>query len=436
MMQKQQLTEAIPKTNSGKLLFASVFLFALLFCILVLWAQKAQIKGAVVTSGVVNVPDNIKEIQHLHGGVVRSIDVSNGDAILKGQVLFEIDVTETRETRSSAISRIHSLQAEIARLLAERDLQKDIDWAASYLSEIEFGFDPEQESSQLDLFNGRRAMLKNESEKIALRIADKMESQRLFEVQVEMQARRSDIALDQLSSKQQLFVASSGTKVSVQNAALNVIDLEEGQAKFNAGLQATKTSIVVLKAELNELSIAFHNSVLRELEDARIELLLQSQTARSAKAKIDRSIVRSPSDGEIQDLTAFVEGAVILPGEVVANIVPTDGDVYIECALDPSRVDEIYEGQTAFVTFYTMGNVRGETFAATVSRISPSASSNAKGNRYFGVDIQLDDAENRNFGNGRLLPGMTADVQIATSSKSVLTYILDPLLRQFENALN
>jgi len=162
----------------------------------------------------------------------------------------------------------------------------------------------------------------------------------------------------------------------------------------------------------------------------------QAQSAKANAAKIRRSRVRAPRDGEVQDLAVFGIGAVIQPGEKVASIVPVSNEAYIECALAPSSVDEVFEGQHAFVTFYSLGNVRRNTLAGTVTRISPSASISRDGMRYFSVDIQLNDDEHAKLGETLLLSGMSADVQIATAPKTMLTYLVDPLLKQFANALN
>ena len=390
----------------------------------IIWSYFTQLEEVAVAQGVVVPAGQIKNIQHLEGGIIQAINVSSGDRVTEGQELLQLVLGTQNLNREEVQAKIDGLQLQRARLEAEakgEDLRLPQDIAAR----------------QRDIANSERrtyAGRRNELES-TLRGLEGQVKERDLEVQ-EFQAQQASLEreLGRLGEK---FKISQGLLKDGLTTRVEHLEIEQEIEKLKGQIEViqvavprTRAALEGARERLKEERLKFQSGANAELGRIDQELARAREQLQQASRQADRTIITSPIDGIIKKLNVNTLGGVVQPGEIIMEIVPSGQALLIEAKLDPKERGFIEEGLTALVKVSTYDFVRYGGLDGTVTQIAPDATVDDKGNSFYKVVVETD----KNYlGSSEsefpILPGMVASVDIKTGTRSVAEFIVRPVLK-------
>ncbi len=388
------------------------------FLILV-WASFAQVDKVVRVSGKIIPSGRGQEIQHLEGGIVASIQTTEGAAVKKGDLLLTIDDVTAGANLDETRVKLNAQRARAVRLDAE------VKWK----DKLEFPDDLVNTTSakaEQNLFLSRREKLRQE-----MLIHESTSNQQAAKLN-EIKTRRSKLA-------EELNIAHNRAKLVEDMAArgaaskLEVLDSQERQKRLDTELNDTATSIPTLEAAIAEekartkaLQTDFINSAQGDLvttasEKERLEKVLLSDSDR-----FKRTEIRAPIDGIINRISVNTIGGVIKPGDKLIELIPYTNQVLIEARAQPKDRGYLRPGldATVRISAYDIGELG--VLKSKVVEVSADTMVDQRGEAYYRVNL-LVSAIPDSYRNHMMVPGMTATADIVTGSRTVMGLILSPI---------
>jgi adhesin transport system membrane fusion protein len=324
----------------------------------------------------------MQSIQSLEGGILAELEVREGDIVKKGEIIARLDPTRSRSAFLSTQSEITALTAEVARLQAEV-LERPM---------LDFGANPSPaESTELRLFTARRTKL--EASLIALKA-------------------------EQTAIQQQIDITRPLT-ASGSVSRITLLELEQKRAELDGRISETRNVYV--------------QDAYKDLAQRRAKLLMMKQELIQKKDEFQRTEIRSPVSGRVNNINITTLGGVVKPGEPIMEITPTDDQLIIETKVLPSDVALIAPGMPASVKitaydFSTYGDLRGTVIQISEDTVEEDTPQGPQD--FYRVMIQTELSYLARFGEHyEIRPGMVAQVDIESGKRSVLSYLTRPLLK-------
>lgn len=359
-----------------------IYISMALFIILIFWARFSVIDEATIGEGKVVPSTQVQMIQSLEGGLLKKMDVREGEHVKKGQVLAVLDDTQFASTLGEEKAKYLTTLAAIARLKAEANDQEAIDF-------------PKALRDKKDLMETEEAVFKAKQKAFATSIKNLQASY--------------EYSLKELNITEPL----------VKKGVISTIDLLRLKRETND-----------LKAKIDESRDKFRQQALSELSEKTAELSTLSEGLKSDEDRVSRATIRSPVNGIVKQIHANTIGGVIKSGIDIMEIVPMDDSLMLEIRIKPSDIAFIHPDQKAVVRItaydYTVyGGLKG-----VVSHISADTSRDEQGTSYYEIFVKTNKAYLGTQANPMpIIPGMTATVDILTGKRSLLAYLLKPILR-------
>jgi membrane fusion protein, epimerase transport system len=397
------------------------------------WAAIAPLQSAAQGTGTVQVEGHRKLVQHLDGGIVTEILVANGDYVIQGQPLVKIDGTKVNADLNIVEGRLWAKRALVDRLLSERD-DKDLIIATDWLVKLDDDRVAMARANERALFEARRADLLGEKEVLEQRIAQMRSG--IQGTQAVLAAKKSIAASlsSEVDELQELLDEGYVDKQRIRQLERSRAQTLGEVSDLSARIASSEVSIDEAKLQILQLEKRFKTQVIDLLTRAEEELYDLWQRHAALKIKMERTTVRSPSDGIVLALKPNTIGAVVSGGEELMSIVPDTNKFLIDTKLSPMDIDRIQIGQEAEVRF----SVFKDAYSITGELIKVSADSlidKATGEPYFEAKVRLLDQDMKLLGEYRLVPGMPAEVLVKTGKRTLLGYLTSPLHRMFEESL-
>lgn len=395
--------------------------------LLVLWACLAEVEEVTRGDGRVIPSRQLQVVQSLDGGVVSEILVTEGQMVEAGQLLLKIDETRATSGVRESAAQGFALRARQARL---RALAEGAAFKPPSSSNPEEARILEEEHL---LYETRRSELGT-----MIAINQQQLQQRQQELS-EMRARKSaaeralDLAQQELNKTRPLLASGAVSEVDIlrldREVSRNRGDIEQAAAQM-ARVQA---SIGEAQRKIQETELTFRNEARKEMADVMGKLNALNEGAVALADKVDKSQVKSPVRGRVQRLLANTVGGVVTPGKDIVEVVPLDDQLILEAKVQPRDIAFIHPGQAATVKFTAYDFSIYGGLEAKVENISPDTEVDDKGNAFYLVRVRTTRA---NFSEKLpVIPGMTAEVDILTGHKSVMSYLLKPVLKARAYAL-
>ncbi len=417
---------AINESPSKKSRFVLYFWF-LAVVLFIVWASFTQIDELVRGTGEVVPSGKNQIVQNLEGGIVKKIYVRAGDRVKKGSILLKIENQKSLSQLNATQIKEMELMAKIERLKAEsegREFDKNISIAKKMpiLVDNEYSLYKSRKVqflARISALRDQKAQKEHQLSEIMQRIKDLKKSAKLIDEEVAMMEP----------------MVKQGVKSKV-----TFMHLQREQGKIKEDLHSAELSVPRIKAaisetenKIKETKIDFRNKAKAELNEATAELLRVRESYRALGDQMNRTLVRSPINGIVQKLFVNTVGGVIKPGEDLVEIVPTNDILWLEVKIKPSDIAFIYPGQKAIVKvsaydFAIYGGLEGE-----VVHISADTTKDKRENVFYTIHIRT----KKNYLGSKekpmkIIPGMTVTVDIMTGKKSLMDYILKPILRAKE----
>jgi adhesin transport system membrane fusion protein len=400
---------------------------ALVVLILIVWAGFAHVDEVTRGEGKVIPSKQLQVLQALDGGVVAEILVKEGQVVEKDQLLLRIDETRaTSGVRENAATGF-ALRARQARLKALADggaftppPAGDAEEQRVVEEERQLYLSKMNELSTLVSIN-RQQLMQRQQELSEMR-ARKTSAERALE-----------LSQQELTKTKPLVATGAVSEVDIlrleRDVAKNRGDAEQAAAQINR----VQAAIGEAERKIQETELNFRNEARRDLAEVSGKLNALNEGAVALADKVDKAQVKSPVRGRVQRLLANTVGGVVQPGKDIVEIVPLDDALVLEARVLPKDIAFIRPGQSALVKFTAYDFSIYGGLDATVENISPDTTVDERGNAFYLVRVIT---HRSSFGDKLpVIPGMTAEVDILTGSKTVLSYLLKPVLKAKAYAL-
>lgn len=404
------------------------------------WAAVANISGAVVAPGQVQVKGNSKRIQHREGGIIGKIAVKDGDRVNAGDLLIQLDDTLVRTNLAVIEKQLVEFTARETRLIAERDDLSDVTFP-EWLAELG-AKDSADGRNALNAMRGEERLFVTRREMLTGQVAQLKERIQQFELQ-------SEGLVSQRDAKDEEIQIIDAELESLQDllerglvAKPRVLELQRNTTRLRGEHGALISEIAVAKGRISETRLTIiqtaqdrQEEVLSQLRDVQAEIVRLTEQRIAARDQLRRIDIRAPQNGIIHELAFHTIGGVIQPGETILNIVPDGFDLIVEARVTPTDRDQTAAGQAAVITFSAFSQRTTPQMHGTVETISADLSvDEATGANYFSAQIVLNEGEKERLGDLELVPGMPAETFIQTEERTVLSFLLKPLTDNLRRA--
>ena len=409
-----------------------LYVMALLVIVLITWSAFAHIDELVRGQGKVIPSRQLQMVQNLEGGILKEIFVEEGQQVKKGQVLMKLDDTQFSSKFLERKQAQHAIQGNIARLQAELSGLEKILFPESLRSEF-----PDIIEQQVQLFNHRQAQLTASVRLLDLQIKQQQQAIQKARFEYEQATQQQKLAEKELAILKPLLKEGVVSEMELIRAEKEALKAKADASALEYSLPKYATLIEELKDKQKQLAINFKADAQKELNDYQEELAQISQSSGALEDRVDRTQVRSPVNGTIKQIMLNTEGGVVQPGMDLISIVPLEDSLLIETKIRPSDIARLYPGQKAMVKFTAYDfTVYGGLEAELVHISADSISHEDKDSFYL---VRVKTFEN-NLGTEQqplpIIPGMIAEVDILTGKKTLMSYLLKPILRAKQVALS
>jgi HlyD family type I secretion membrane fusion protein len=397
------------------------------------WAATAELTGAVVGQGQVIVDKDLRAIQHLDGGIIRTIDVRKGDAVKEGQVLFTLDSTQMTAESEIMHSQMLDLLAKRQRLVAERDGA----WEMK-VGEVPEGIDLENSQSfanEIRLFKGNSTNRTSETAQLKQGLLQSHEELQGLNGQLNSNAKELQLVQTEFDKVQMLQKKGliDGSRVYSSSRDLNRLKGEHDQISSSIAKSKAQASEIELRiAAVEDQARTEAQKQLSEIEPKIAELVER----RSANAnRLTRMDIRSPIAGIVNEVLVNTIGGVITPAQKLVTIVPANVKMQVEVKVQPNDIDQIYVGQKAKLKFTAFSSRKTPEIFGNVAFVSPATSTDqSNGHVYYVTQVEVTPDELAKLGEKKLVPGMLVETFIQTESRTALSYLVKPFQDQIERA--
>jgi len=391
------------------------------------WSVTAPIDAGSNMAGTVTVAGYRKAVQHPTGGVVSKVLVSEGDTVKQGQVLLRINPLETEATLTNLRQEYINTLVSESRAKAEL-LGRGIAWDPELVALAKESPAQVAEAKMLQqrFFQMRRAQYSEQARGLNEQIRGLSGAVASHRVQL-------GTLSDELTNVENLAKDGFVPKAQVNTTLRNKVDQE-------AALQTAQADVGKIRAQMAETQSQFQGEVakeLTELQKNREALATKLSAARFAQSL---SEIRAPVSGSVVNLKVFTEGGVINGGEVLMEVVPSNGALIVETKVPPAAIDKVRAGMPTDVRFTSFNAtitpvVHGRVKSVGVDRIKAKPGEEVRENEdYYLAQVEIGPDALKALGDHQLRPGMPADVIAKRGERTFMAWLLKPLADKFARA--
>jgi HlyD family secretion protein len=399
------------------------------------WLAFVPLAGAVVVPGNLVVQSNVKQIQHPTGGVVAEIKAQNGVRVEAGDLLVRLDATQAKASLQVLTKQLDEMRARMARLAAERDGRAQIEFPAELLTRASEDNVMSLLTSEEQLFRARSSTRQSQKDLLTSQIAQLSQEITGLDAQVDSKAKQLDLIQGELSGVQDLYdkrLVPLTRLTSLQRDAAR-IDGERGQ--LVSSIAETKAKIDTAKLQMVRVDQDFRAEVVKDMNEAQGKEAELVERGIAARDQLDRIEIRAPTSGTVNQLSIHTLGGVIKAGETIMEIVPDADDLQIEARVDPKDIDHVKTGQKAFVRLTAFNQRTTPQLKGSVNYVSADTGHDQQSNKpFYTVRIVLPEDERRRLSGQQLVPGMPTEVFMQTGSRTMLSYLFEPINDQLRRA--
>lgn len=398
-----------------------LYLMIISLLVLVIWAGVTKIDEITRGEGRVIPSQQVQIVQSYDGGIVSELLVHEGETVTKGQPLVKIDQTR-------AVSSLRENRAQYLSLLVRESRLKALANGTEFVEDEEIKNEShELYEQEYKLYNASKADLESQVAVLAEQV--KQRERELAETYARLQQAEDGLSLTnrELEVTRPLQASGAVSEVDLLRLERDASKLrgERNQAREQVG--RVKSAIIEARTKINEAETGFRNKVRTELSEttAKLNGLVEASVALSDKVK--QSVLISPVNGTVSRLFYNTLGGVIQPGKEVMELVPIDDTLVLETKIQPRDIAFVGLNQAAAVKLTAYDYTIYGTMEAKVISVAADSIVDEKGNAFYIVKVQtLKPSLGKDL---PIIPGMVAQVDIITGKKSVLSYLLKPVLK-------
>ena len=391
-------------------------------------AALVEISGAVIAPGNIVVETNLKRVQHQEGGIVEAIHVREGQSVESGNLLVQLDGTIAKANLTVVTTRLRELQAQEARLMAERDGQETLIVPEALAA---LRADP----AVAAILQGQQSLLDARRASRAGRSAQLNEQMKQFREQItgltsQRAAKAEEITL---VTKELSDLSSLLEKRLIQQSRITALKRDEARLKgehggFTSQIAQVEQSISERKIQILQIDEDMRAEVVEQLPAVRGEIAQLIEQRVAALEELRRLEIRAPSAGYVHQLTVHTVGGVVAAGEDLMQIVPHEDVLVVEARVAPNDIDQLGPAQEAVVRFPGLDQRTTPELSARILTVSADLIEDPMdGTRYYEARLALAEEEIAKLGDTRLVPGMPVEAFVQTEDRTILSFLLKPL---------
>lgn len=417
-----------------------VWVLIITFGIGMIWTMVAPLDSASHAVGRVILESKKRIIQHPDGGVIKEILVKDGDQVKKGQTLLVLDDTELKARKKQSEYKYLASLAEVTRLIAERDNLQELKFPQELLDHASDPKVAEMMSNQEKFFSSRRETILSKialTEKTTSRYIEQKNS---IMPQIEALDKQIAINTEQVDTYKKLFAKGNLNKAYLHDAEARKAEHEGRKGQLMSQLAEIEQAIIQSQLELENLKHKNLEEVTEHLRQYQTELSLSSEALKEVSERLNRTVIVSPEDGNISNLNdQLTPKGVLHPHHNIMEVIPQDDKLIVEAKIPAVEIAAVKVGQVSRVrlTAYRARVVpvlEGKviSLAADVTIPDPRDMQGSGINKpYYKVRIEIDKdnlAEVAAMKDVKLYPGMEVDVMVVTGTRTLMRYLLDPVI--------
>ncbi|WP_048708997.1 HlyD family type I secretion periplasmic adaptor subunit [Microvirga massiliensis] len=398
------------------------------------WSLLAPLESAVVAPGVIVVDSHVKTVQHLEGGIVESIAVREGDKVKAGDLLITLQDTMPASALNEIRAQYLEARATAARLVAERDNADSLTFPPDLISRSSEQNVHDAIAGQESIFQSRRTLLKQQ-----LTILERTISGLQIEIQGlegQIAASRTGLTLigEELSDALKLLSQGLTNRPRVLALQRHKAEIEGSIASYLASIGAAQQRIEQARLRSAELQASSATEVVKNLDAVRTRAYELAQKLAAAEDVMQRTQIRSPTDGIIVTMKVHTIGGVISAGQPLMDIVPDNDKLIVQASIDALDIDQVQAGLPVTVWLWAINRRNRAALEGRLQMVSADRVVDPKsGSAYYVGRVEIDSMPSD--ASVALQPGMGADVMIRTGARTPWEYVKAPIARFIQGSL-
>ena len=399
------------------------------------WFVFVPLAGAVVVPGNLVVQSNVKSIQHPTGGVVAEIKVQNGSRVKASDLLVRLDKTQAETSLQVVDKQLDEMRAREARLIAERDDRDTIDFPKVLTRRSTDETVKSLLASEETLFKARFSTRQSQKDLLQSRIKQLTEEISGLEAQIDSKAKQLELISSELTGVQDLYDKHLVPLTRLTSLQRDSARIEGERGQLISSIAETKSKIGEAQLQMVRTDQDFVSDVVKQLSEAQSKEAELVERSVAAHDLLDRIEIRAPTAGTVTQLSVHTIGGVIKAGETMMEIVPDTDDLQIEAHVQPKDIDHVKTGQKAFVRLTAFNQRTTPQVNGSVYYVSADIAHDQQSNTSsYTIRVVLPEDERRRLNGQQLVPGMPAEVFVQTGSRSMMSYVFEPIREQMRRA--
>jgi protease secretion system membrane fusion protein len=395
-----------------------------------LWASLAPLDEGVPTQGMVAIDTKRKAVQHQTGGIVKQVLVKEGQFVKADEPLIHLDDAVTQANYSSVRQHYLTVRAMEGRLQAEQTSAAKIAFHPDLAQTGDDPFLKQVVTNQEQLFQSRRMSLQAELQGIKESIEGQEAAIKGYQGMLE--ARQAQLAYLQEDLKGMRELVKEGYAPRNRQLELErmAADSMASIAEIQGNMQRARSAVAELKMRTIQRNQDYRKEVESQLADVRREVQADAEKYKAASNDLTRTVIRAPAEGQVVGLVTQTVGGVVSPGQKLMDIVPDNEPLLLEARVAPHLIDSVKPGAKTDVRFSSFAHSPQLVVEGEIVSISSDLLAEPNQPPYYLARVAITPAGMKDLGKRQLQPGMPVEVIVKTGERSVLTYLLHPLLKR------
>ncbi len=423
--------EAALPTDTGRATRIGLWTLGLGFGGFLLWAAFAPLDEGVPAQAIVSIETKRKAVQHLSGGIIKNVFVKEGQLVKQGEPLANLDDAVTRANYESIRQHYFTLRATEGRLLAEQAGRGQIEFHPDLVKVASDPYIQQTTEQQKQLIQSRQGALQADLNVIKQSIEG-------LEATIQGAAGMLDARRRQLQFLQEELAGIRDLVKEGYAPRNRQLELERESAQTQGAIADLQGNILRSQRNIAELKMRgiqrtqeYRKEVDTQLADIRREVQADADKFKAVTDDLDRMVIRAPAEGQVVGLAVQHVGAVLAPGQKLADVVPQNETLILEARVPPNLIDKVHAGLAVDTRFSAFANSPALVVQGKVDSISADLLTDPQINQsYFLARVSITPEGMKQLGNRQMQAGMPAEIIVKTGERSLLTYLLHPLVKR------
>ena len=435
--EKRQASMGENVEDPRRIIRQGILVVVLFFGALGLWSVFGHISGAVVAPGKIKIETERKTVQHLEGGIVDAILVREGEEVRAGQPLIILESVQIDANASMLQKQLVAQSAAQIRLTAEKDLKDALQWPEDLRRLAENSHSADVLDNEERIFTARRDALNAQISLLNTQLAQLDAQVAGFDDQVKAEQAIIGTLNEELRAKRQLYKERYLEKSQILELERTLASHQGNRGRLKQSIAEAKQRAAELNLRIEDVKVRFveeATSALGKLENDIIQTCERIRPLKDAKKRLQ---IVAPVSGKVVDLKVHSKGGVVRPGEPLMDIVPHDNPLIVESHVPVNKITEVYIGQDALVQLDAFDTRLVPHMPGKVTYISADRLEERTGAGVMPYYLCYVEIDPKALTDAQLYlsPGMPATVFITTKQRTVLYYMMEPLIKNWDRAL-